>query len=96
MQVIRGGSYSPKSSGPGRYSKAEMQRDLAREAAIERQLSKYLHLICEHYSTLETDLFYSHLRPRKGVTWCEVCHKWVALKKPLPPPIYPDDPSLLF
>lgn len=96
MEVIRGAKSSPKPGGPRRYSRIQMQKDAARQAAIDRSLSKYLHLLCGHYSTLETDLFYSHLRPKRGFTWCEICNDWVEIARPPSPPTYPDDPAELF
>lgn len=65
-----------------------MQERLARQAAIERAYCRYLHLVCGHYSTLETDEAYSYWRPRKGVTLCENCSKWVEIAKP-PAPVDP-------
>lgn len=79
-------SYSP------RVSRRTLQERMARQAAIERSMARYLKLDCGHMSTLETDLFYSHMRPKKGQTWCENCHDWVDISKPPPPTIYPDEP----
>src|SRR5215475_2493040 len=65
-----------------RYSPAKRLRDAARYAAIERSLSKYIHLSCGHLTTLDTDLVYSHLRPQRGVSFCESCNQWVTVKRP--------------
>lgn len=81
--------------GPASYTrvpKRVMQERLAREAAIERALARYLRLDCTHYSTLDTDLLYSHLRPKRGQTWCEICSDWVSIAKPPAPIEYPDEP----
>jgi hypothetical protein len=65
---------------------------MARAAAIERAKARYLPLACGHYSTLEADEGYSVWRPRKGVTLCETCHKWVDISRPKPPDITLDTP----
>lgn len=62
----------------------------ARKAAIEASNTRYIRLICEHFTTLERDEAYSFWRPRKGVTWCENCGGWQKFKpkvkrEPLPP-----------
>lgn len=77
MRVIQ--SRKLRQSYSGRYP---ANRDAAQRAAIDKSLSKYLHLVCGHYSTLDTDLFYSCYRPRRGVTYCETCDKWVEVEKP--------------
>jgi hypothetical protein len=94
MRIIPAASLQ-KPNGPASYTrvpKRVFQERLAREAAIERAMARYLRLDCGHMSTLETDLFYSHLRPKKGQTWCENCNDWVAISKPPAPTIYPDEP----
>lgn len=96
MRIRRWGESRPIKSRGRAVPKRTMQERLARQAAIERAISRYLHLECGHYSTLETDLFYSNARPRRGVTWCENCNKWVEIAKPPEPPKYPDDPAELF
>jgi hypothetical protein len=87
----KGGSSSRKRRVPVRT----LQERMARQAAIERSMARYLRLVCGHYSTLEVDLFYSDARPKKGMTWCENCHKWVEIKQPPTGDTTPDQPMFL-
>jgi hypothetical protein len=95
VQVIRGANL-PQTGRAKRIPRKTMQERLARQAVIERALSKYLPLVCGHFSTLDTDLSYSCYRPKRGVTFCESCNDWVEVQKPPAPPEYPDNPAELF
>jgi hypothetical protein len=76
----------------GRVSRKDMQLRLARLAAIERSLSRYLHLTCGHYQTLETFDQYLVFRPKKGWTFCENCNENVEIAKPPKRPPLPEEP----
>lgn len=58
---------APRSSGAGRH---------ARKAAIERDLSRYVLLQCQHYTTREEIELYSAWQPKRGRYFCEKCGKW--------------------
>jgi hypothetical protein len=79
-------------SSKGHVSRRDLQQRMARQAAIERAISKYLFLDCGHKSTLQVDEGYSIWRPKKGMTFCENCHDWVVISKPPAPPAIPDTP----
>lgn len=68
---------------------------MARQAAIERQRSKYIKLVCGHYQTLEEDERVSHWRPSKGVSYCENCNDWVAIYVPPAVDNTPAEPMFL-
>jgi hypothetical protein len=55
---------------------------MARQAAIERELARYIHIECGHYTELETQQRYAVLRPKGHPVYCEKCDKWL---KPMPP-----------
>ena len=61
-------------------------------AAIEASKARYIPLVCEHYTTLETDLQYSTWRPRKGLSFCETCNVWVKTGRRRAPVEIPIDP----
>jgi hypothetical protein len=61
-------------------------------AAIEATKARYIPLVCEHYTTLETDLQYSAWRPKKGLSFCETCNAWVKSGRRRAPVQTPMDP----
>jgi hypothetical protein len=65
---------------------------LARQAAIESSLAHYIPLDCDHYTTREAFDTYLHYKPKKGTAFCEVCFKWVKIKKPPMRPPLPEEP----
>lgn len=52
----------------------------AQNKAIEKTQSKYIRLICGHYTTWDAHLIYVDAAPRKNCSWCEVCNKWVTIR----------------
>jgi len=72
-----------------------MQRALARQAAIERQLSNYLHLECGHLQTYETFQAY-RFAAKVGVTYCEECEDTIKIAKPPKRPPLPETPMFLW
>lgn len=50
--------------------------DMAKKAAIEKQLSSYIELTCDHLTTWEADEMYSVFRPDNRSHFCEVCGRW--------------------
>ena len=87
MRVVKRANYSSQTGG----GRAEMQRALARQAAIERQLSKYLHLSCGHLQTYETFQVY-RFAAKSGTTYCEQCEKPMTIAKPPKRSPLPDNP----
>lgn len=75
-------SRSNSTPANGRVSRKDMQLRLARLAAIEKSLARYLHLECGHYQTLETFNLYLVFRPKKGLTFCESCNENVKIAQP--------------
>lgn len=71
-------------------SRTQMQKALARQAALEKGLAKYIHISCGHYTDLETQERYGFARPKRGMVYCEDCDKWL---KPVKPPVPPDLPN---
>lgn len=62
----------------------------AQEAAIERELSRYVPLECGHLTTREVIIIYTCFG--KVDTYCETCEEWrdIAKKsKPVPVPAEP-------
>lgn len=60
-----------------------MQREMARQAAAERELARYIHVECGHYTDLETQQRYAVFRPKGPKTvYCEKCDDWL---RPMPP-----------
>lgn len=61
-------------------------RDAAARAAIERVYSRYIPLICGHFTDLDTDMLYSNWRPRgrgaKRQSYCENCSHFRLIKWP--------------
>lgn len=55
-----------------------MQKALARQAAIERELCKYLHLSCGHLQAYETFEVY-RFAAKSGETYCENCESTVKI-----------------
>lgn len=72
-----------------------MQRALARQAAIETQLSKYLHLSCGHLQTYETFQVY-RFAAKNGITYCEQCEATMTVAKPPKRPPTPQEPMFLW
>lgn len=68
-----------------------MQRALARQAAVEKQLSKYLHLSCGHLQTYETFQVY-RFAAKSGVTYCEQCESPMQIAKPPKAAPIPQEP----
>jgi len=66
--------------------------DRAKEAAIEKERSRYVKLDCGHMTTWDVDLLYSVWRPNKHVSFCENCGDWKSFAPKPPPVIYPDVP----
>jgi nicotinamide riboside kinase len=64
--------------------------DRAKEAAIEKQLSIYIELICDHMTTWEADELYSVFRPDNRSHFCEKCGRWKH-RKPTAKYVMPDD-----
>lgn len=65
---------------------------MARQAAIEGQLARYIPIVCGHLTTLDTQDIYLNYRPKRGMVYCETCHKWQAVAKPSAPPELPQEP----
>lgn len=72
-----------------------MQRALARQAAIEKQMSKYLHLSCGHIQVFETFERY-RFAAKQGKTYCEECDELVTIVKPPKKPPLPEEPLFLW
>lgn len=68
-----------------------MQRALARQAAIEKSMSKYLHLECGHLQTYETFEVY-RFAAKSGVSYCEECEAPRKIVKPPKRPPLPQEP----
>jgi hypothetical protein len=80
---------TPLSRGP-----RPVYSDAARRAVIEKSLTGYVLLACDHWTTNQEIEAYSFWAPkgRPVKHYCEKCGKWVP-KKPKPKPIvYPDEP----
>jgi hypothetical protein len=69
-----------------------MQKALARQAAREKGLAKYIHISCGHYTDLETQQRYGFCRPKRGVVYCEDCDKWLKVARPPAPKELPMEP----
>lgn len=72
-----------------------MQRALARQAAIEKSLAKYLHLSCGHLQTFETFEVY-RFAAKSGETYCEICEATMKIAKPAKQPPLPQEPMFLW
>jgi hypothetical protein len=72
-----------------------MQRALARQAAIEKNLSKYLHLACGHLQTYESFEVY-RFAAKSGFTYCEECDDVMQIVKPPKQPPLPETPLFLW
>lgn len=75
--------YTPGDSPAPNGGRAIPGYDKAKEAAIEKQLSQYIVLVCGHFTTWEMDELFSFGRPARNKMWCEKCGKW-KVKKPRP------------
>jgi hypothetical protein len=66
----------------GHFSKAQMQREMARQAAMEKEMARYIQIACGHVSDLETQQRYAVFRPKKKgqFVFCETCGKWLRPK----------------
>lgn len=69
-----------------------MQIALARQAAREKGLAKYIHISCGHYTDLETQQRYGFARPKRGLVYCEDCDKWFRVARPTVREPLPEDP----
>lgn len=87
MRVVKRANPLSQTGG----SRAEMQRALARQAAVEKQLSKYLHLSCGHLQTYETFQVY-RFAAKSGVTYCEQCESPMQIAKPPKAAPIPQEP----
>jgi len=76
----------------GRFSKAQMQREMARQAAQEKALARYITITCGHVTDLETQHRYAVWRPKRGLVFCEIDDQWLPAKPPPPRPEYPQQP----
>ena len=65
---------------------------MARRAAIESSLAKYIPLECGDYTTLESLNAYRQYSPKRGFAQCEVCNKWVKISNPPMRPPIPQEP----
>lgn len=62
----------------------------AQKAAIEKELSRYIPLVCGHNTTVEVVILYGcfgHVQP-----FCETCGDWRELAKKLKVDILPSEP----
>lgn len=71
----------------GHLSKAVMQREMARQAAQEKELVRYIKISCGHITDLETQHQYAVFRAtkRQGQVFCEQCCKWLPVEKKVTP-----------
>lgn len=70
------------------------QARAVKAAAIEKELSRYVRLVCGHLTTYEEIVRTRIWQPSKGKEYCCTCGKWVKReihKKPVDP-----DPEGLF
>lgn len=67
-----------------------------RHVAIEKGLSRYIRLTCEHLTTREEQEFVVYWRPKRGTYWCPQCNKWLSAQAPAPKPVYSENPRELF
>lgn len=56
-----------------------MQREMARQAAQEKALARYIQISCGHMTDLETQHRYAVFRPKKKArfVYCETCDDWL-------------------
>jgi len=80
--------YEPADSKPSRQARAS---EIAREKAIERALSAYMHLACGCLSTWEEQLVFEVFREYKNTYYCER-HGWVEMAPKPEKIIYPAEP----
>ena len=64
-------------------------------AAVERRLAAYIHMDCDHYSTVEEQLMWAHAKPKGKKFWCDKCSQWRGLYQWPKPPGH-DSPIPLF
>lgn len=82
---------------PKRPNKA-IQRNIAREKAIEAEYARYILLECDHYTTREDGEFWNDGK-HPGLWYCSECNfngipAWDCWRRPYPSPIFPsDDPG---
>jgi hypothetical protein len=72
-------------------SRTQMQKELGRQAAREKELARYIHMDCGHLTTRETQETYGLWR-RRGMAMCEQCEDWQRITRPRKRPDYPQDP----
>lgn len=85
MKITPGRTTVPSggNGGSGRVlSRSQMQKALARQAAIESDLARYMELDCGHFTTLEVQQLYSRWKPKRGMAMCEHHNDWVLIKRP--------------
>jgi hypothetical protein len=95
MKIVKGKDrfYSPpQRAGESRMSKRDIQLRLARQAAMESALARYITIECGHYTDLETQQLYGFARPKRGLVWCEKCDDWLKVAKPPAPQQLPETP----
>jgi len=90
LRVTPGRSNQPPADGRV-LSRTAMQKALARQASIEKELARYIHLVCGHLTTLQSAQKYSHWS-RRGYVFCERCDNNIAVVKPRARPDYPQEP----
>jgi hypothetical protein len=73
-----------------------MQKELARQAAREKGLAKYICISCGHYTDLETQQVYGFARPKRGYVWCEKCDDWLRVMPKRKPKPLPETPLFLW
>jgi len=69
-----------------------MQREMARQAALEKNLARYIPIMCGHMTDLETQHRYAVWRPKRGLVYCDKCDDWLAVKPPPKATVYPQQP----
>lgn len=58
-----------------------------REAAIEKRITGYIHLTCDHVTTWQADEFYRLRSSPKDKHYCENCGRWVRPKPKVKAPV---------
>src|SRR5271165_6430706 len=89
VRIVKG--YSPEPASP-RVPRKTLQERMARQAAIEGQLARYIPIVCGHYTTLDAQDVYLVCRPKRGMVFCESCEKWEKIAKPPEPAPTPQEP----
>lgn len=90
MKITKG--HSPIAYDGPILSRNQMQKELARQAAREKGLAKYICISCGHYTDLETQQVYGFARPKRGLVWCETCNDWLRVMPKRKPKALPETP----